>query len=254
MQILNPWERLRTGGLWSRVDHEHNRLIAAELTGRKHILDLGCGYGSLTRHLSAQGFHVHGIDADAKSVEQGRRLFPELSADTLRVMSAEQLEFPSATFDAVVMRDTLHHLYEEGDIDRIMSELERVLKDGARLVIFDPQPNLVVKICRKLVHHEDCECTAAQALALLRRRGWQIHKSRFTEAFALPLSGGYVAHPLVPSWPMLAKAIVSLNRVTSDILDAFHLGPIVLWRYLMVASFQRKAQATAISRSSRKAG
>lgn len=131
MHILKPWERLRTGGLWSRVDNEHNRLIAEELSGCKHILDLGCGYGSLTRYLSAKGFCVHGIDADPVSIEQGRHLFGELSPDTLQVMSADHLEFPSVTFDAVVMRDTLHHLYEEGDVDRTMSELERVVKNCA---------------------------------------------------------------------------------------------------------------------------
>lgn len=72
------------------------------------VLDLGCGCGvPLARDLAGAGYAVTGVDLSAVQVERARRLVPSarfLQADVTEV------EFPAASFDAVVCLYTLIHL------------------------------------------------------------------------------------------------------------------------------------------------
>lgn len=234
MKIASPWKRLQGNHFWRAVDREHNRIIIEQLAGCTHILDLGCGYGSLTAALQQAGFQAVGVDADAEQIAQARALFPE-AANALFPMDAARLQFPDQRFDAVVLRDTLHHLWEEADTTRAFSEIERILRPGGRLVIFDPNPNFVVRTARRLIAHQDAECTFQEARTWLEQRDWKIQRQFFTELFALPLSGGYVGLELVPAWPALHPPLIAANRILSSALSRWGLGPHLLWRYVLTA-------------------
>ncbi|MBV9120323.1 MAG: class I SAM-dependent methyltransferase [Chloroflexi bacterium] len=235
MRVSEPWRRLSSRSFWRLVDAEHNRLIADELNVVERVLDAGCGYGSLTSYLSKHQYLAAGIDPGRQDLARGLEIFGQAVLGRLLVMKAEELAFASNSFDAVVLRDAMHHLYGEGEIALALNEIERALKPGGKLVVFDPQPNLVVRLSRTIVHHWDFECSAAQARRLLEDRGWRIVKSTFTELFALPASGGYVGVCLVPGWPALWAALLRLNRFLSGLLARTPLGPLVLWRYILVA-------------------
>lgn len=229
------WTRLTRESLWRRIDAAHNGIIMEELKPGCRVLDLGCGYGSLTHALWKAGFDVLGVDIDETFIACGRRIFPDLPPERYQALAVERLAERQERFDAVVLRDTLHHLYEECPIDEMMATIRQVLVPGGRLVVFDPQPNWVLKTCRRLIGHRDAECSAAHARRLMERLGWTVRKLRFTEAIGLPLSGGYVGRELVPPIPLLCGAVVTVNRIASCTLDAVGLGPALLWRYLLVA-------------------
>lgn len=235
MKIETPWLRLKPGRLWQLVDQEHNRLIASQLAGGAKVLDVGCGYGALTAYLAGNGFDPMGIDLEPQVLAMARELFPGLPPDRIKTMGAESLAFPDHHFDGVVLRDTLHHLFQEGDIDKAFSEIERVLKPTGRLVIFDPNPNLVVLTCRWLARHQDARCSYTDAHALLSRRHWVVKRTAFADAFALALSGGYVGIDFTPAWPALHQAVIVTDRLISRCLLRLHLGKHLLWRYLIMA-------------------
>jgi SAM-dependent methyltransferase len=235
MKIKTPWKRLENNHLWQAVDAEHNRLIAEQLSGCKEVLDLGCGYGSLTAYLTQVGFQTYGVDSDQQSIVQAKQLFPSLQDEHIKLIDAHALGFADNRFDGVVLRDTLHHLWEESDIDKTFAEIERVLKPGGVLVIFDPNPNFVVRTSRWLARHEDAQCTFRQATTLLSQRGWVIRQTSFSEFCALPLSGGYVGLELTPRWPFLHKILLTVNRDASQLLSRLGLGPSLLWRYMIRA-------------------
>lgn len=94
------------------------------------ILDVGCGNGSFTQVLSAT-FACSDITAVDTSIY---KLF---SHDNVAFIqgSAEQLPFPSESFDLVVTVLSLHHWKEKGIG---ISEIYRVLKKDGRLIIGDP--------------------------------------------------------------------------------------------------------------------
>lgn len=235
MKIENAWRRLEDGHFWQLVDREHNRLIAEHLINCQEVLDLGCGYGSLINYLRSRGIRAYGVDTDPQIIERSKLLFPSLDGEAyLKVMSAEALDFPDNQFDGMVLRDTLHHLWEEGNIEKALNEIERVIKPGGTLVIFDPNPNFILKASRWIARHQDAQCTYQQAIALMAQRGWDIEFMDFVEFFALALSGGYVGVEITPRrWPSLHTTILTINRIASQIISKLGLGPALLWRYLL---------------------
>src|SRR5262245_3158925 len=89
------------------------------------LLDIcsGPGYGAALA--AERGAKACGVDFAPAMVEQAKRRFPKAE---FRCGDAEALDFPDASFDAVICPFGLMHL---NDPDRAIAEAFRVLKPGA---------------------------------------------------------------------------------------------------------------------------
>jgi 2-polyprenyl-6-hydroxyphenyl methylase / 3-demethylubiquinone-9 3-methyltransferase len=101
----------------------------------KEVLDLGCAGGFMAEALAARGATVTGIDPAAEAVEAAAP--PRGGESGLRIRYdtgvGEALPYAEAAFDAVVCVDVLEHV---ADLDRVLSEVARVLRPGG-LFLFD---------------------------------------------------------------------------------------------------------------------
>lgn len=117
------------------VRHKAAHLYAArELRGAGRVLDVGCGTGYGSAILASQVQHVVGIDASEQAVDRaqaGRQM------DNLEfaVMSATELDLPSASFDAAYSIQVIEHIEE---VERHLSEIVRILRPGGKFVIATP--------------------------------------------------------------------------------------------------------------------
>jgi SAM-dependent methyltransferase len=85
------------------------------------VLEVGCGDGSLTRHLISAGFEATGIDPDAPDGEPFQRITVE--------------EFrPPQPFDAAIAVRSLHHVVDPA---RAVASLHALIRPGGRLVLFE---------------------------------------------------------------------------------------------------------------------
>lgn len=230
MKIHNVHNRLFS--LWGVVDKQHNELIASVLTG-KRILDIGCGYGSLVGFLSNQGYEAEGIDSDETCIAIARKLFPGVNVRTCNAV--EMSDLADHSFDAIVLKDCLHHLIEEGDVTAIFKNFRRILKDSGMIVILDPNITVFLRLARKLILHKDPEASVEVALDLLQDKGFLVRGVQYYETIGLPLSGGYVGPMLVPNWPFLNKFVASVNHYLSRLVNQGRLGRYLCWRYLIYA-------------------
>ena len=120
----------RANGRFYAIDRGNTRFVSSWFRERARgarILDFGCGDGGFSFELAEFGAHVHGIDISPVSVDNAQKAAVEKGlADrcTFEVMDAEELTFPDAYFDYVVILGVLHHL----DLDPAYSELRRVIK------------------------------------------------------------------------------------------------------------------------------
>jgi len=100
-------------------------------------LDVGCGTGFLSFELAARGYRVTGIDFAPSMLAEARRKAAERGvAIRFEHGDAEQLTFPSQSFDLVITR---HVLWTLPHPDLAIDEWIRVLRPGGRLVIVDSQ-------------------------------------------------------------------------------------------------------------------
>ncbi|WP_018256168.1 class I SAM-dependent methyltransferase [Halomicrobium katesii] len=94
------------------------------------VLDVGCGTGSIGRHLP-DTVEVVGVDIDRGALERAKGHERPLLSD----LESESLPFADDTFDGIIAKDVLEHLVRPSPI---VQELYRVLKPGNRLVVSVP--------------------------------------------------------------------------------------------------------------------
>ncbi len=231
MDIANSHERLSS--LWGLIDRQHNQLVESQLAAQSGVLDIGCGFGSLVNFLSQKGHDAEGIDLDKASIDVALKLFPTAN---VHLVDAEELSrYAAESFDAVVLKDALHHIVHENDTERIFENVRRILKADGRLIVVDPNPMWIVRLARFIVRHEDPEVSPGDALVVLEKEGFTIKDRQFYEVVGLPLSGGYVGVRFVPNLKILNNMAATTNHLLSTLFNRIGLGRYLCWRYIIRA-------------------
>jgi ubiquinone/menaquinone biosynthesis C-methylase UbiE len=119
----------------------YRRLVA--LSGAQpgdRVLDVGCNGGYLVRlfakAVGAQG-RVAGIDPSETAIEYARRRAPQTCSFSVGV--AQDLGYPSGSFDVVASTLAVHHI-PETERETAFREMNRVLRPGGRLLVADFRP------------------------------------------------------------------------------------------------------------------
>ena len=118
--VREAWRRLLTG------------VVASEPL---RIADLGCGTGSLSLLLAAEGHEVTGLDFSAAMIDVARG--KAIDADpplTFVVGDAADPKLPGGSYDVVLVR---HVLWAMSDPDAALERWFRLLADGGRLVLIE---------------------------------------------------------------------------------------------------------------------
>ncbi|MFZ3266902.1 MAG: class I SAM-dependent methyltransferase [Terriglobales bacterium] len=127
---------------------EDVRLFARYLKPCAKILEIGCANGvKLTQLQALVPCEGWGIDPSAEAIRTGSQRFPNLH---LSVGTADQLEFPDASFDFVIFGFCLY-LVDRPLLTRVMAEADRVLRDRGFLGITDFDAQTPLK--RPYTHH-----------------------------------------------------------------------------------------------------
>ena len=93
----------------------------------EHILDIGCGTGTLTQKLSESGAIVTGIDASAEMIEKAKTSYPQIE---FFVKDATSFSFEEP-FDAAFSNATLHWINEQ---EKALGCIYNSLQPGGRFV------------------------------------------------------------------------------------------------------------------------
>jgi SAM-dependent methyltransferase len=107
--------------------------VGAVLAPRRSssVLDVGCGNGENLAMLSAWGFsRASGVEWDERACEAARSLGFEVRAG-----SAEAIPYEDASQDFVFLRHVIEHVL---DLDRALSEVRRVLRQGGLVTFLTP--------------------------------------------------------------------------------------------------------------------
>ncbi len=105
-------------------------LLIPEVKGKK-VLDAGCAAGWYTKWLLDKGGDVIAVDFSPKMIEMTKKRVGN-DAEIIRADLNDPLDFiEDKSMDIVVSSLTLHYLK---NWDTVMSEFNRILKDGGQLI------------------------------------------------------------------------------------------------------------------------
>ncbi len=120
---------------WDRVarsktfTHELDRaLFEAQVARADWILDLGCGYGRLTRELDELGYrNVTGADTSGEMIRRGLEEAPYLHLVEIQGLP---LPWEDGSFEAVLLFSLLTCVPDREDQRALLDEVRRVLRPG----------------------------------------------------------------------------------------------------------------------------
>ncbi len=177
--------------------------ILAERQGGR-ALDVGCGYGYLTRRL-ARHFEVEGMDVSDAAVRHARELSPSIS---FTVHEIEQpFPMPDGSFDLVTLTDVLEHVVEP---QRVLANVHRVLADDGLLYVTTPNLNrlrrwLYAEADRR--EHHVSLMARSELLRLLERSGFRVRRSwTYVSAYLIP---GRFRSDLGPETGVICEKVVN---------------------------------------------
>jgi SAM-dependent methyltransferase len=137
--VYDTLSRLLLGPLVKRIAAD----VAAVTPDGAQILEVGCGPGLLSLRLGRQhGLEVTGLDLDPAMIARARANADRpANGDQRRplflVGDVAALAFPDGSFDLVVSTLSMHHW---ADPAAGLAEIGRVLRPGARALIWDFRP------------------------------------------------------------------------------------------------------------------
>jgi ubiquinone/menaquinone biosynthesis C-methylase UbiE len=97
------------------------------------VLDLGCGDGRLT--LELRGRHIVGADVSALALGRARWRLEDHDVDLVELTPRAVLPWGDATFDLVLMADTIEHVV---DVPTLLAEAYRVTAPGGEIAVTTP--------------------------------------------------------------------------------------------------------------------
>jgi SAM-dependent methyltransferase len=216
------------------VASDQNRSILEWVTGKK-ILELGCGYGSLIQEAKDFGNKVLGLDIDFQTMEMGRNLYPDLEADLVQGDMA-RLPFRDKSFQTVILRESLHHAVWE----RVLPEILRVCQ--REILIFEPNPNWLLRCCRFLISHEDQEISLKTLIDRLTELGVVIQEICFRDLLAFPLSGGFVGREWVPPMKTFFPLLLGVDKGLQKFVHFLGIEKALCWRVLVKGTLPEQGE------------
>ncbi len=209
-------------GLVAR-DQDLSILRAIESPGGR-VLDVGAGYGTLTATLEEHGFEAVGIEPNQDKVELAREWYSlELQDEDIY-----QTSFPDNHFDCVILREVVFHL----DFERAMQEIWRICKN--QVIVF--QGNSVgwrSLAARMYGHREFNERDRAFYVSKLREAGYELAAVQYRDAFAFPLSGGFIGKQFVLPLRWCYRLTMGIDKLTTALLRAIRMDRFVCMRFMV---------------------
>ncbi len=125
--------------------NERHKSIASKLKSRgiqtnEHILEIGCGIGTLTSLLFdlVPNGYITAADLSPKSIEIAKKLYK--NKQNVEFVAGDATEYPfSGPFDRIVLPDVLEHIPFELH-NKLFFHLSRLLKHNGSILIHIPNP------------------------------------------------------------------------------------------------------------------
>ena len=128
-----------------REDHIHTKILnelKEDLFEGKEVISLGCGTSELEIILGKKGYSITGVDISREALQVARKHKKNEKLENIQFVEASILNLPFSddSFDAGYMIEVIEHIEPE-DLEKVFSEIKRVLKPNAKFLVTTPNKN-----------------------------------------------------------------------------------------------------------------
>jgi len=169
-------ERIEESDFWSKVKAK----LILRLVEGKHVFDVGCGSGRLSKILLERGFTVVAIDTDPKAVEIAKKKGISAFVSDLNDWSGED------KFDCIILGDVLEHIQDDRAALRKIRGM--LMPNGCVVVNVPAYQALFSKHDFALGHKR--RYSNKELKSKLRDSGFKIECFRHWNLLALPITVG----------------------------------------------------------------
>lgn len=177
----------------------------------KHILELGCGRGDLTRLIAS-----HGKDRSIVATEVDEKqhaintTITDLPNVRFELAGAQKIPAADETFDRVLMFKSLHHVPLDL-MQAALTEIKRVLKPGGLLYISEPLFQGDFNEVLRIFHNEELVREAAfNAISETVQSGKLTLQQQIFFKSAIPM----------PDFSMFEKSVINVTHTDHQITPA----------------------------------
>lgn len=207
------------------VNADQDATIIKQVFGTK-VLDVGAGYGTLTRRLLDLGYESYAIEPN-RTMRKLALAWHDVEEFPYNIYSTP---FNDGFFDTVILRECVEHL----DMPRAMKEISRICR--RRLLIFQTNLNPIISGLRNILGHQEYN---PQKLGYYQNcadlAGFSQQAVQFRDILAFPLSGGYISHQLVPRNRVIEESIMKIDTILSYVFNILRIDSLLSWRFLLIA-------------------
>ena len=100
------------------------------LGAESRVVDVGPGDGTLFRLIAERVAVCRGVDPSPSAIDKLQHIFRDAPNVEFALGTSQELPFPDASFDVVVVNSVLHALPSITDVEQSLVELVRVCADG----------------------------------------------------------------------------------------------------------------------------
>jgi ubiquinone/menaquinone biosynthesis C-methylase UbiE len=201
----------------------------------ERLLEIGCGEGANLHHLRAGGAIRFGVDFSRAKTAFARRA---TEAHTVTA-DAARLPFADGSFDAVLIRDVLHHV---GAPAAVLAEARRVLRPTGRLTLLEPNAtSFAIFFQATLISAERhlFKSTRGRLRKLITAAGFTIEREAADHPFPLDrlLLHPKMGMPALAQLPLVEHALRLVDVVARRLL------PPRVWMYLVFEAVPKVAMS-----------
>jgi cyclopropane fatty-acyl-phospholipid synthase-like methyltransferase len=188
----------------------------AEPRPSDRVVDLGCGWGTISFAWADRVAEVVGVDFSERSIELCLGRLATEPRPHLRFLCADAGDtgLQAGAWDLVVAADLFEHLYRE-DSARVAAEAYRLLAPGGRFAVWTPHSGHLLEVLRhwgvleRDVTHVDYK-SMSDVKRLLSGAGFAIDKAYYAESHVPALC--HAERILQPFVPLLRRRIAVLGK------------------------------------------
>lgn len=140
-QFVTYFTQVQATSGWDRVLASFARFLALDKDA--HVLDVGCGPGSLVRKLARDVAFADGCDVDRRMIEQAQQLAiaEDLTNVEFRVGALPDLPYAPERFDLVTATNVI---FLQRNPQAAVQEMARVCKLNGAVAMLNPSPQMSV--------------------------------------------------------------------------------------------------------------